>query len=73
MDSRRLQQFHFIVYSIMNMITAFSILLQLHEILIILLMNQKKEQHTILNKILCDRCQTIRKIKMAKQKHLGKK
>ena len=57
----------------MNMITAFSILLQLHEILIILLMNQKKEQHTILNKILCDRCQTIRKIKMAKQKHLGKK
>ena len=36
MDFRRLQQFHFTVYSIMNMITAFSILLQLHEILLIL-------------------------------------
>ena len=33
-DSRRLQQFHFTVYSIMNMITAFSILLQLHGILL---------------------------------------
>ena len=37
-DSRRLQQFHFTVYSIMNMITAFSILLQLHEILLILVL-----------------------------------
>ena len=36
MDSRRLQQFEFTVYSIMNMITAFSILLQLHGILLIL-------------------------------------
>ena len=36
MDFRRLQQFHFTVYSIMNMITAFSILLQLHGILLIL-------------------------------------
>ena len=34
MDFRRLQQFHFTVYSIMNMITAFSILLQLHGILL---------------------------------------
>ena len=33
-DFRRLQQFHFTVYSIMNMITAFSILLQLHGILL---------------------------------------
>ena len=33
-DSRRLQQFPFAVYSIMNMITAFSILLQLHGILL---------------------------------------
>ena len=36
MDSNnfiRLQQFYFTVYSIMNMITAFSILLQLHGIL----------------------------------------
>ena len=38
MDSRRLQQFHFTVYSIMNMITAFSILLQLHGILITLVL-----------------------------------
>ena len=38
MDSRRLQQFHFTVYSIMNMITAFSILLQLHGILLILVL-----------------------------------
>ena len=37
-DSRRLQQFHFTVYSIMNMITAFSILLQLHGILLILVL-----------------------------------
>ena len=31
-----LQQFHFTVYSIVNMITVFSILLQLHGILLIL-------------------------------------
>ena len=37
-DSRRLQQFHFTVYSIMNKITAFSILLQLHGILLILVL-----------------------------------
>ena len=35
-DSRRLQQFHFTVYSVMNMINAFSILLELHGILLIL-------------------------------------
>ena len=38
MDFRRLQQFHFTVYSIMNMITAFSILLQLNGILLILVL-----------------------------------
>ena len=38
MDFRRLQQFHFTVYSIMNMITAFFILLQLHGILLILVL-----------------------------------
>ena len=38
MDSRRLQQFHFTVYSIIDMITAFSILLQLHGILLILVL-----------------------------------
>ena len=41
MDSNnfiRLKQFHFTVYSIMNMITAFSILLQLHGILLILVL-----------------------------------
>ena len=73
MGSRRLQQFHFTEYSIMNMITAFSILLQLHGILLISLMNQKREQQTILNEILCDRRRTIRKIKMAKRKNLNKK
>ena len=36
MDSRRMQQFDFTVYSIMNIITVFSILLQLHGILLIL-------------------------------------
>ena len=36
MEFRRLQQFRFTVYSIMNMINAFSILLQLHGILLIL-------------------------------------
>ena len=38
MDFRRLQQFHFTVYSIMNIITAFSILLQFHGILLILVL-----------------------------------
>ena len=41
MDSNnfiRLQQFHFTVYSIMNMISAFSILLQLYGILLILVL-----------------------------------
>ena len=51
----------------MNMITAFSILLQLHGILLILSMNQKREQQTILNEILCDRRRTIRKIKWQNQ------
>ena len=37
-DSRKVQQFHFTVNSIMNMITAFSILLQLHGILLILVL-----------------------------------
>ena len=36
-------------------------------------MNQKREQQTILNEILCDRRQTIRKIKTAKRKYLNKK
>ena len=35
-DFRRLQQFNFTVYSIINMIPAFSILLQPHGILLIL-------------------------------------
>ena len=38
MDFRRPQQFHFTVYSIMNMIAAFSILSQLHGILLILVL-----------------------------------
>ena len=41
MDSNNfigLQQFHFTVYSIMNMITPFSILLQLHGILLMLVL-----------------------------------
>ena len=41
MDSNnfiRLQQFHFTLYSIMNMITAFSTLLQPHGILLILVL-----------------------------------
>ena len=38
-DSRRLQKFYFTVYSIMNMITAFPNLLQLHGILLILDLN----------------------------------
>ena len=37
-DSARLQLFHFTVYSIMNMITSFSIFLQLHGILLILVL-----------------------------------
>ena len=61
MDLRRLQQFHFTVYSIMNMITAFSVLLERHGILLISLVNQKREQQTILNEILSNRRQTTRK------------
>ena len=64
MNSRTLQQFHFTAYSIMNMITAFCILLQLHGILLISLMNQKTEQQKILNAILCDKRRTIRKINL---------
>ena len=37
-DFRRLQLFHFTAYSIMNMITSFSIFLQLHGILLILVL-----------------------------------
>ena len=65
--------FQFTIYSIINMITAFYILLQLHGILLISLINQKREQQTILNEILCDRRRTIRKIKMAKRKNVNKK
>ena len=36
-------------------------------------MNQKREQQTILNEILCDRRPTIRKIKMAKRTNLNKR
>ena len=61
MGLRRLQQFHFTVYSIMNMITAFSVLLERHGILLISLVNQKREQQTILNEILSNRRQTTRK------------
>ena len=57
----------------MNVITAFSIFLQLHGILLISLVSQKMEQQTILNKILSDRRRTIRKIRMAKRKNLSKK
>ena len=57
----------------MNMITAFSILLQLHGILLISLMNQKRVQQTILNETLCGRRRTIKEIKTAKQKNLNKK
>ena len=38
MEFRRLQQFHFTVYSFIKTITAFSILLQLHGILLILVL-----------------------------------
>ena len=38
MEFRKLQQFNFTVYSIMNMITIFSILLQRHGILLILVL-----------------------------------
>ena len=46
MASRRLCQFHFTVYTIMNMITVFSFNLQLHGIFIISLVNQKRQQET---------------------------
>ena len=59
--------------TISNMITAFSILLQLHGILLISLMNQKRVQQTILNETLCGRRRTIKEIKTAKQKNLNKK
>lgn len=55
------------------MITAFSVLLKLRGILLTSLMNQKREQQTILNGTLCDRCRTIRKIRLTKLKNLNKK
>ena len=51
----------------------FLIFLQLHGILLISLINQKREQQTTLNEILCDRRRTMRKIKMVKRKNLNKK
>ena len=57
----------------MIMTTAFSVSLKLHGILLISLMNQKRELQTILNGILCDRCRTIRKIRLTKRKNLSKK
>ena len=49
MDSRRLQQFHFTIYSVMSMINAFLTLLKSHGISLISLTNQKREHQTILN------------------------
>ena len=72
MTSRRLQQFNAIAYSVVNVITVFSILLQLHGILLTSLINQKREQQTTLNEILSDRRRIVRKIKMAKRKDFNK-
>ena len=44
------------------MIDIFSILLQPHGILLIWIVNQKREQQTVLSEILTDRCRTITKI-----------
>ena len=57
----------------MNMITIFPILLQLHEILLISLVNQKKEQQTILNEILSARTPNYKENKNDKRKNLNKK
>ena len=65
MDSRRQQQFHL---HIMNMITAFSILLQLDGILLISLTNQKRDSKQIYMKY----C-VIDVELMAKRKNLKKK
>ena len=73
MDSRRLQQFHFTVCGIMIIITAFFVLLKLRAISLISLMNQKREQQTILNGIWCDSCRTIRKIRLTKRKNFNQK
>ena len=73
MASRRLQQFHFTVYSIMNMITVFSILLQLHGVLLASLVNQKMGQQTILDEILTGRPRTVRQIRTGERKNLNKK
>ena len=72
MTSRRLQQFNAIAYSVVNVITVFSILLQLHGILLTSLINQKREQQTTLIEILSDRRRIVRKIKMAKRKDFNK-
>ena len=71
MASKRLQQFHFTVYSIMIIITVFCILLKLHGIFLLSLVNQKSQQQINLNEILSDKRRTIRKTKMRKRKNLN--
>ena len=60
MAPRRLQLLHSFLYALF---WSWLIFLQSHEILIIWLVNQKREHQTILNEVLTDRCRTIRKIK----------
>ena len=60
MALRRMQLFHSVLYALFR---SWLIFLQPHGILIIWLVNQKREHQTIVNVILTDKCRTIRKIR----------
>lgn len=67
---RTLQQSNVTSIYCMNVITVFSILLQIHGILSILLANQKSKEQTTLNKMLTNRHQIIRKRRGYSEFHL---
>lgn len=67
---RTLQQSNVTSVYCMNVFTVFSILLQIHGILSILLANQKSKEQTTLNKMLTNRHQIIRKRREYSEFHL---
>ena len=57
----------------MNIVTVFTILLQLNGLLLIWTINQKRRQATILNLVLSERRRATQKLKLAKQRRLNRK
>ena len=66
-------KFNFIPCCVMNIVTVFTILLQLNGLLLIWTINQKRRQATILNLVLSERRRATQKLKLAKQRRLNRK